>query len=202
MQQGLSGETITEDADLTIAVHRQGYKVRYQPLAKSYTEAPTKVGTFMRQRLRWTFGMLQVSWKHRRAVREFRSVGVVSIVDAIWYQLVTSLIYPFIDLVLLLAILQALLMIVTEGYVYEMTLPIVGSSAYLMLALFDFVNVGVAMLFARRFDISLFLAAPLIRFGYRQMLYISQIRAIFAALTGRLAAWDKLEREGTATMDA
>ena len=94
----VSGDTITEDADLTIAVHRCGYSVRYQENAKSYTEAPTTISSFRNQRFRWTFGMFQASWKHKRAILERKTVGFISLVDAIWYQLITSMIFPFFDI--------------------------------------------------------------------------------------------------------
>lgn len=91
----VSGETVTEDADLTVAVHRADYKVMYTPEALSYTEAPNAIRAFMRQRLRWSLGMLQVAWKHKGAISEGYAVGFVSIIDAVWYRVVSSFVYPW-----------------------------------------------------------------------------------------------------------
>jgi peptidoglycan-N-acetylglucosamine deacetylase len=66
---GLSGDTITEDADLTVAIQRAGWRVVFEPQARSLTEAPEGARAFLRQRLRWTFGMMQTAWKHRGALR-------------------------------------------------------------------------------------------------------------------------------------
>jgi cellulose synthase/poly-beta-1,6-N-acetylglucosamine synthase-like glycosyltransferase len=192
----VSGDTITEDADLTIAVHRSGYKVRYQEAAKSYTEAPIHIRGFLRQRLRWTFGMIQVSWKHKGTVSELRPVGLISMVDAIWYALVTSLIYPIMDIVLVVAVFKLGYFYLTTGSVAAVSLPILGSAAYLLLICVDFLNIFFSMLFAKRFSLKLLVVAPLLRFGYRQLLYISTIRAIFAALFGNLTSWNKLDRTG------
>ena len=193
----VSGETITEDADLTIAVHRQDYKVRYQANAKSYTEAPLNIRDFLRQRFRWTFGMIQVSWKHKKAVSELRPVGFISLVDAIWYNLVTSMIYPIMDLVLIVSAINLGYAYLTTGGFAGVSFPILTSVAYLVLIFMDFLNILVSMAFAKRFSFKLLLVTPLIRFGYRQLLYISTIRAIFAALFGNLMTWNKLDRSGT-----
>ena len=196
----VSGDTITEDADLTIAVHRQNYQVRYQEAARSYTEAPVHIRDFLRQRFRWTFGMVQVSWKHKRAVTEFRPVGFVSMVDAIWYALITSLIYPIMDLILLIAVAKLAYVYATSGTIADVALPFLGSAAYIVLVCVDFLNTFFSMAFAKRFSLKLFLATPLLRFGYRQLLYISTIRALFAALFGNLARWNKLDRTGETKM--
>ena len=192
----VSGDTITEDADLTIAVHRAGYKVRYQEAAKSYTEAPVRIRDFLRQRFRWTFGMIQVSWKHKATVPELRPVGFISMVDAIWYALVTSLIYPIMDFVLVIAVVKLGYFYMTTGSFAGVSLPILTSGAYLLLICVDFLNIFFSMLFAKRFSLKLLVAVPLLRFGYRQLLYISTIRAVFAALLGKSASWNKLDRTG------
>jgi cellulose synthase/poly-beta-1,6-N-acetylglucosamine synthase-like glycosyltransferase len=197
---GVADDTLTEDADLTLAVHRAGYRVAFQPAARSYTEAPNSVGAFLRQRLRWSFGMFQVSWKHKRSIREGLPVGMISLVDAVWYGLITSLIYPFIDAILLIGFGIWLYAFASEGLTFLSVIPFKVSMAFLLLAAVDFVNILAAFLFARRFDLKLFLIVPLLRFGYRQLLYISSIRSIWRALLGRQGAWNKLARSGTATL--
>ena len=62
---GLSPDTLAEDTDLTLTLHRLGFKVRFAAAAKAMTEAPETVRTLARQRVRWAFGTLQCLWKHR-----------------------------------------------------------------------------------------------------------------------------------------
>jgi peptidoglycan/xylan/chitin deacetylase (PgdA/CDA1 family)/GT2 family glycosyltransferase/spore germination protein YaaH len=65
---GFSHDTLAEDTDLTLAIHRAGYKVAYAPEAIAYTEAPETLRQLARQRFRWAFGTLQCVWKHRDMV--------------------------------------------------------------------------------------------------------------------------------------
>src|SRR5437879_13408752 len=60
-------DTVAEDADLTMALLRNGYRVEYEDRALAYTEAPVNANGLMRQRFRWSFGILQSVWKHRSA---------------------------------------------------------------------------------------------------------------------------------------
>ena len=190
-----SGETITEDADLTVAVHRAGYRVRFQEQARSVTEAPASVRAFMRQRLRWTFGMLEVAWKHRGAITERRAVGL-SIIDAIWFGLVSSLLSPLVDLLLVLLLAKGIFVLATGGEMSWSGFPTVVLVSYFFLTAIDMLNTLAAFWFERRFQWKLLVLVPFLRFGYRQLLYISTIRAIWHALSGHMAGWNKLDRTG------
>lgn len=190
-----SGETITEDADLTIAVHRAGYRVRFQEQARAVTEAPDKVRAFLRQRLRWTFGMFEVSWKHRSAIAERRAVGI-SIIDAIWFGLISSLLSPVVDILLVLLIVKAIIGVAAGETITMTGLPVVVVVSYFLLTGLDILNTLVAFRFEKRFDWRLLALVPVLRFGYRQLLYVSTINAIWHALIGQIAGWNKLARTG------
>jgi len=58
-------DTVAEDADLTMALMRSGYRVEYEDRALAFTEAPTSANALMRQRFRWSFGILQSIFKHK-----------------------------------------------------------------------------------------------------------------------------------------
>ena len=60
-----SGETFAEDADLTLNIRVAGWEVRYEPNAISYTEAPETLYQLLKQRYRWTRGILQSIRKHK-----------------------------------------------------------------------------------------------------------------------------------------
>lgn len=190
-----SGETITEDADLTVAVHRAGYLVRFQEQARSVTEAPETVLKFMRQRLRWSLGMLQVSWKHRGAIAEGRAVGI-SVIDAIWFAMATGILSPLVDILLLVLLGQGAYAMATKGALAFSGFPSVVLFSYFFLTMIDIANTVVAFRFERRFDWKLLALVPLMRFGYRQLLYLSAIRALLRAVAGRPSGWHKLDRTG------
>ena len=69
-------DTVAEDADLTMALLRRGYRVEYEDMALAYTEAPTNANALMRQRFRWSFGILQAVYKHRGVVRPQGRAGM------------------------------------------------------------------------------------------------------------------------------
>ena len=62
---GYSSDTFAEDCDLTLKIIREGWRVEYEPRAQSYTEAPDKLTDLLKQRYRWTRGIIQAIRKHR-----------------------------------------------------------------------------------------------------------------------------------------
>ena len=65
---GVSGDTLAEDTDLTLAIGRAGRRVVYAEDARAWTEAPATLRGLWRQRYRWSYGTMQAVWKHRGAV--------------------------------------------------------------------------------------------------------------------------------------
>ena len=57
---GVHVDTLAEDTDLTVAIGLAGWRVRYAPRARAWTEAPATVKQLWSQRHRWCYGMLQV----------------------------------------------------------------------------------------------------------------------------------------------
>ncbi len=72
---GYSPQTRTEDTDLSLDLLRQGWRILFQPLALSFTEAPSTWRGLMHQRTRWMYGYLQNILKHRRAFLRLDSLG-------------------------------------------------------------------------------------------------------------------------------
>jgi peptidoglycan-N-acetylglucosamine deacetylase len=197
-----TGDTITEDADLTVSILRGGWRVVFEPRAVSVTEVPETVPAFLRQRLRWIFGMMQTAWKHRRAARTAPGAGWFSIPDLWVTGVALGLLAPLADLVLVA---------VLAGAAVDMALgrPVVtGDAAPLMLAgwlalpLVDLLTALVAFGFARGERPALLLLVPLQRLLYRPLLYFTLYRAVARALAGRLAEWGKLIRLGTVPRQA
>lgn len=61
-----SSDTFAEDADLTLKILAKGWKIYYEPRAISYTEAPEKLQQLLKQRYRWTRGIIQSIRKHKK----------------------------------------------------------------------------------------------------------------------------------------
>ena len=102
---GYSLDTVAEDTDLTLAIRRRGYLIRYDEHAVAYTEVPESLTALARQRLRWTFGTLQAAWKHRDTTFRSRygTMGFVTM-PTIWLQqLIIAGVSPIAEVALLLA---------------------------------------------------------------------------------------------------
>ena len=95
---GYQHDTVAEDADLTMALLQAGYWVNYEDRALAYTEAPTTANGLMRQRFRWSFGIMQAVWKHRAAVKQKGALGWVALPNMVIFQILLPLVSPFIDI--------------------------------------------------------------------------------------------------------
>jgi len=62
---GYDHDTFAEDCDLTLKLLADGWQVHYEPESIAYTEAPEKLLDLLKQRYRWTRGILQAIRKHR-----------------------------------------------------------------------------------------------------------------------------------------
>nr|WP_166177543.1 glycosyltransferase [Altererythrobacter segetis] len=196
---GYPEDTLAEDQDLTIAIQRRGWKVTYDIEAIALTEAPETFGALARQRFRWSFGTLQCLWKHRAALREGRPVGLARIgMPQAWlFQILFSALSPLIDLALVISFIGTIIRVQEHGWAQTQS-DVLRMLTYWLV----FVAVDVtAGWIAYRMDPARqrFPALRLIsqRFVYRQLMYGIVIRAMSAALRGRLVGWGKLERSGS-----
>ncbi len=62
---GYDHDTFAEDCDLTLKLLAEGWQIHYEPESIAYTEAPEKLLDLLKQRYRWTRGILQAIRKHR-----------------------------------------------------------------------------------------------------------------------------------------
>src|SRR5207302_1754760 len=83
---------VVEDADLTAALQRAGWRIPYEPAAVALTEAPESLSDVVRQRRRWSYGTVQVVAKHRGALLE-PEAGNIGLVGLPW-NLLSSVILP------------------------------------------------------------------------------------------------------------
>lgn len=61
-----SSDTFAEDADLTLKLLANRWKIYYEPNSISYTQAPETLQQLLKQRYRWTRGILQSLRKHKK----------------------------------------------------------------------------------------------------------------------------------------
>jgi cellulose synthase/poly-beta-1,6-N-acetylglucosamine synthase-like glycosyltransferase/peptidoglycan/xylan/chitin deacetylase (PgdA/CDA1 family) len=198
---GYSGDTLAEDADLTVSIQRQGYKVCFVEDAISITEAPATLVPFLKQRLRWTLGMMQMAWKHRAAIAERRVIGLVSLIDLQIFGVLFALFAPLADFVLITTVVVAVSEFLAGRPPLDQNASYILLAGYVILPLMDVLLAVTAVRLDRRNSNSESYAQlwvlPFQRVFYRQLLYFTVYRSVLRALTGRLAKWGSLKRMGT-----
>jgi cellulose synthase/poly-beta-1,6-N-acetylglucosamine synthase-like glycosyltransferase len=188
---GVSGDTLAEDTDLTLAIGRTGKRVVYAEDARAWTEAPSTLGGLWRQRYRWSFGTMQAVWKHRDAVltrdpRE-RRIGRRALPYMLFFQILLPILAPLIDV------------FAVYGLVFSDPLRVIAAWSA-----FAAVQVGLAA-FAFRLDresLKPLWALPLQQFVYRQLMYVVIIESTISALVGLRAHWKSIPRTGDVEVHA
>ncbi|MFG2947890.1 glycosyltransferase [Streptomyces adustus] len=181
---GMSDDTLAEDTDITMAIHRDGWKVVYTEKARAWTEAPESVQQLWSQRYRWSYGTMQAIWKHRKAAVESGPSGRFGRVGL-----------PFVSLFMVLAPLLAPLIDVflLYGVVFGPTQKTIV--AWLGVLAIQVVCAAYAFRLDREPMIHL-LSLPLQQIFYRQIMYVVLLQSWITALTGGRLRWQKLRRTG------
>ncbi|MGW2561667.1 bifunctional polysaccharide deacetylase/glycosyltransferase family 2 protein [Streptomyces sp. NPDC001514] len=181
---GMSEDTLAEDTDITMAMHRDGWRVVYAERARAWTEAPESVQQLWSQRYRWSYGTMQAIWKHRGALIEsgpsgrFGRVGLplVSL-----FMVLFPLLAPLIDVFLL------------YGLVFGPTQKTIA--AWLGVLAVQVVCAAYAFRLDKERMVHL-ISLPLQQILYRQLMYVVLLQSWITALTGGRLRWQKLRRTG------
>ncbi|MFD6492079.1 glycosyltransferase [Streptomyces sp. NPDC059944] len=181
---GMSDDTLAEDTDITMALHRDGWRVVYAENARAWTEAPESVQQLWSQRYRWCYGTMQAIWKHRRALIErgpsgrFGRVGLplVSL-----FMVLAPLLAPLIDIFLLYGVVFGPTQKTVVAWLGVLTIQAVCAA------------------YAFRLDkerMTHLISLPLQQVLYRQLMYVVLLQSWITALTGGRLRWQKLRRTG------
>ena len=196
---GYHVDTVAEDADLTMALLRNGDRVEYEDLALAFTEAPTSANALMRQRFRWSFGILQAVFKHKGVFARKGVLGLVALPNILIFQILLPLVSPFIDVMFVVGVAWYFI----QNYFHpESNDPtsfhrlLIFFGAFLVI---DFLASTLAFILERRQpeareDAWLLSQVWLQRFAYRQVFSLVLFRTLKRAVQGRPFTWDKLDR--------
>ncbi|WP_427763139.1 polysaccharide deacetylase family protein [Streptomyces sp. DSM 41931] len=177
---GMSDDTLAEDTDVTMALHRAGWRVVYAENARAWTEAPETVQQLWSQRYRWSYGTMQAIWKHRRALVDKGPSGRFGRVGL-----------PFVSLFMIVAPLIDVFLL--YGLVF-------GPTQQTILAWLGVLAIqAVCAAYAFRLDkerMTHLISLPLQQILYRQLMYVVLLQSWITALTGGRLRWQKLRRTG------
>jgi cellulose synthase/poly-beta-1,6-N-acetylglucosamine synthase-like glycosyltransferase len=178
---GFGHDTLAEDTDITLAIRRLGYEIRYDENAVAYTEAPETTKALAKQRFRWAFGTLQAAWKHRDATfnPQYGWLGFVAL-PSIWiFQVLLAVLSPFAEVAMLVALFAGNWRVVLSYYFALLALELLTAAlAYILER-------------ANAWDLSLMFVQ---RIYYRYLMYFVLFKSVLYAVRGRLVGWGKLER--------
>lgn len=174
-------DTLAEDTDVTLKLLRKGYRITYEPNAYAYTEAPENLKSFIKQRVRWSYGILQCLWKHRGALfnPKQKTLGFVGLPN-MWLQYVLQALAPLADLIFVVGLFGDTTKILTF-YVGFLVVDLLASLYSFRL---EKANVKpLLLLFVQRIV-------------YRYFLTYTVWKSIISAFKGILVGWNKLKRSG------
>jgi peptidoglycan-N-acetylglucosamine deacetylase len=202
---GITADTVAEDADLTIAIRRLGWRVSYDEEAIAWTEAPETPSALIRQRFRWTFGTLQSFWKHNGTLlrSKYGTLGWIALPNIFVFQLALPLISPIIDLMFLGSlVLWGLAQLRITQLPQLWTTADVERSVLFFLGflLIDVFTCFLAFALEKKEDWTLLIPVLLQRFYYRQLMYVVLFRSVKEAVSGRAVGWRGVEPEAPPTM--
>lgn len=177
-------DTFAEDCDLTLKLLLNGWHIVYEPEAVAWAESPSHLLDLLKQRYRWTRGILQAIHKHWRSLFSPRSAGVNCFI--LWYMLFESVLWPISNV-------MANLFFVYVGLYY-------GISVFLLywwvqLLLLDVIAAFYCLIIEQE-DLKLIIVAPLFRLFYVTVVDVAKLFASIEEWAGLSMIWGKLEREG------
>jgi poly-beta-1,6-N-acetyl-D-glucosamine synthase len=182
-----SPDTFAEDCDVTLKMLRAGWRVVYEPRAVAWTEAPQGLLDLLKQRYRWTRGILQAVRKHKRlffnpfADRRSNFGGTL----VMWVMAFESLIWPVMNIFAHLFFVTAALF----GYSYYLVLW------WLSLTLLD-LAAAVYCVATEKEDPRLIPYAIIYRTFFILTIDVCKCFATIEEMLGLGMSWGKLERIG------
>ncbi len=180
---GFTTDTLAEDCDLTVRILRCGYTIKNDNSAIAMTEAPETVTMFLKQRFRWSFGVMQTFWKNRDALFnwKYKWLGWIALPNILIFQFIIPTIAPLADIFMIIGL-------------------ITGNSEKILLYYFVFMLVDAAVsILAFSYEkekLSKLVWLIPQRFVYRWLMYYVLFKSYRKAIKGELQHWGVLKRTG------
>lgn len=181
---GYHDDTFAEDADITVRILTRGWHIVYEERAVAFTEAPERYLDLVKQRYRWTRGILQTLRKHARAAATMRRGGAARL--SLASMAFEALVWPILNVLgNALFTFAALSGGAAAGVFYWWTLLTVLDVAAALH------TVGM-----EEEDLGLVPYAVVYRFMFIVMIDVAKLFAVLEELARVDMTWGKLERAG------
>lgn len=179
-----SHDTFAEDCDLTLSLIADGYKIDFEPDAIAHTEAPENLLDLLKQRYRWTRGILQAIKKNRKYLWNIRKKPSISFV--MWYMLFESVFWPFMQIWGDLFMIYLALSTGTSQLLFFW---------WLMFTVLDVAGAIYCLLITKE-QLSLAAYSTIYRLAFISVINIAKIFATIEEWFNIEMGWGKLERKG------
>jgi cellulose synthase/poly-beta-1,6-N-acetylglucosamine synthase-like glycosyltransferase len=181
---GYDSDTFAEDADLTLKILTAGWHIVYEDRAIAYTEAPESLLDLIKQRYRWTRGILQALRKRARWLAVPR--GGFSVWISLLAMLFEAVIWPVMNVAGNLFFVGAALAAgATDFVVYW----------WILLTLLD-ISAALHTVAMEEEDLSLVPYAVIYRLFFVVLIDVAKLFATVEELFRVRMSWGKLERAG------
>jgi len=162
--------TLTEDFDMTMKLLKNGGKILGID-STSYTEVPSTLREFYKQRTRWYRGNFQTLLKHKDIARTNKKYGML---HKFGYPitLFTFIMPPFLDI----AIIGFAVIAILEGTGMSLLIP------FILFMFLQLLLSAIAIVSEGKEDWKLILYSPLGVLGYKQIINFIIIKSIFDVL--------------------
>jgi biofilm PGA synthesis N-glycosyltransferase PgaC len=181
---GYDHDTFAEDFDMTVKILAAGWKINYEPKAVAYTEAPEELLDIIKQRYRWSRGILQALRKQKHLLAS--SGGNITTPLSLWYMIFEGLVWPAMNIF-------SNLFFVWIALIYGMTKLLV--MWWILLTILDLL-IAIHAILMEREDIGLAIYAVFYRSFYILIIDVTKLFATLEELVGLDMSWGKLARKG------
>ncbi|WP_329791432.1 glycosyltransferase [Lentzea sp. DG1S-22] len=203
---GLDVDTIGEDAELVVRLHRwlrdhrRRARVVFVPEPVAWTEVPESLRVLGRQRRRWSRGLAEVLWKHRRMIGNpaYGAVGTLALPFYVLFELLA----PVVELFGLVALVVGLLLGAVD-WTFAVLFFLVALGYGVALSLVALVVEEYSFHRYRGWrDLAVALAVAVVEnIGYRQLTAVWRLRGLVDVLRGGKAEWGRMTRVGFASAE-
>lgn len=120
-------ETLVEDWDMTMKIHKAGYKVVSEKRASAYTFAPRNVGEWWNQRKRWSRGGIKIAKKHKNILFKSRNKAMTRFIFPL------HIMWLFVPLIVVPTFIIAIIPsnIAISGFFADLAILFAGFQAFL-----------------------------------------------------------------------
>ena len=197
---GFRADVIGEDMEMTVRLHRtlaargQRYRVAFIPDPVCWTDAPEDIATLAKQRKRWQRGLAESLWENRKLcfARGSGTAGWLAFPFFVLFELLS----PVVEVSGLIVMAIAFSMGMMSGMNFlafvaaAFALGLMLSTTALLLEELSFHTYPKA-----RHLLVLFLASIFENFGYRQVMSIWRLQALYGWLRGSRIHWGEMKRK-------